>query len=268
VYRFEGENAPANDRLELREPLRLQDRYLRLDWTGQQGVAIASFSGLVAGGPVQLERPAVALQEPQADGATAVEWALPFATPVAQLELTTPRANTLLPLRILGRNQASEPWRLLGNAVVYRLGESGQESVNLPAVLQHPSVRVLRLEATHGTRLQDVPLAVRAVFEPIDLVFVAGVDGPYQLAAGREATTAAALPIGMLAATTTQRLADLPQAQVRDARSEAPARHPAWLPRGLDVRTAGLWAVLLAGVLVLGGVAWSLLRQLRRTPQS
>jgi hypothetical protein len=127
---------------------------------------------------------------------------------------------------------------------------------------------MLRLEATHGTRLQGVPLDVRAVFEPIDLVFVAGVDGPYQLAAGREATTAAALPIGMLAATTTHRLADLPQAQVRDARSEAPASHPAWLPRGLDVRTAGLWAVLLAGVLVLGGVAWSLLRQLRRTPQS
>ncbi|MCG2591933.1 DUF3999 domain-containing protein [Ramlibacter sp. XY19] len=264
VYRFEGDNAPANDRLELREPLRLQDRYLRLEWTGQQGVAIESVTGLVSAGPVQPERPAITLPAPQPDADLALEWGLPFATPVAQLEITTPRANTLLPLRILGRNRASEPWRFLGSAVVYRLGEAGQESVNLPAVLQHPSVRMLRVEATHGTRLQGVPIAVRVLFDPVDLVFVAGADGPYQLAAGREATAAAALPIGMLAATTTKRLADLPLAQLRDARSDPVAAPPAWLPRGLDARSAGLWAVLLAAVLVLGGVAWSLLRQLRR----
>ena len=36
------------------------------------------------------------------------------------------------------------------------------------------------------------------------------------------------------------------------------------LPHGLDTRSASLWAVLGVGVLVLGGVAWSLLRQLQR----
>ena len=263
VYRFEGEGAPANDRLELREPLRLQDRYLRLEWTGQEGVAIESITGLVAGGAPQPERPAVTLAAPQADGATALEWELPFATPVAQVEITTSRANTLLPLRILGRNQLSEPWRYLGSTVVYRLGATGQESVNLPALLQRPSVRWLRLEATHGTRLEGTPLAVRAFFDPIELVFVAGADAPYQLAAGRESAAATALPIAMLAATTSSRIADLPLAQLRDARAEPVAARPAWLPRGLDTRTASLWAVLLVGVLVLGGVAWSLLRQLK-----
>jgi hypothetical protein len=267
VYRFEGEGAPANDRLELHEPLRLENRYLRLDWSGQQGVAVDSVSGLVAAGPPQAQRPATSLPAPNADGAAALEWELPFATPVAQLEITTARANTLLPLRILGRNQVSEPWRFLGHAVVYRLGPPGQESVNLPAALQHPSVHWLRLEATHGTRLQGVPLAVRALFDPIDVVFVAGSETPYHLAAGRESTPAAALPLGMLAATTSSRIADLPLAQVRDARIAPPSVRPAWLPRGLDGRTAGLWAVLLVAVLVLGGVAWSLLRQVKRGEQ-
>ena len=264
IYRFEGEGAPANDRLELGEPLRLENRYLRLEWAGQLGVAIESVAGLVATGPPQPARPAATLDAPQADGATALEWELPFATPIAQLDITTTRANTLLPLRILGRNQLSEPWRFLGQAIVYRLGPAGDESVNLPATLQKPSLHWLRLEATHGARLQGVPLALRARFDPVDLVFVAGDDAPYQLAAGREAMPAAALPLGMLAATTSSRIADLPLAQVRDAHAAPPSVRPAWLPRGLDTRTAGLWAVLVLGVLVLGGVAWSLLRQVDR----
>jgi hypothetical protein len=263
VYRFEGEGAPANDRFELREPLQLENRYLRLDWSGQEGVAVESVTGLIAAGPPQPERPATTLAAPNADGAAALEWELPFATPIAQLEIATARANTLLPLRIMGRNQVSEPWRFLGNAVVYRLGPAGQESVNVPAALQHPSVHWLRVEATHGARLQGVPLTLRALFDPVVVVFVAGADTPYQLAAGRESTPAAALPLGMLAATTTSRIADLPVAKVREARSTPISARPAWLPRGLDTRTAGLWAVLLVAVLVLGGVAWSLLRQVK-----
>ncbi|MCC2635754.1 MAG: hypothetical protein K0S48_3640, partial [Ramlibacter sp.] len=173
-------------------------------------------------------------------------------------------ANTLLPLRILGRNQVSEPWRALGQTVVYRLGPAGEESVNKPVPLYSASVRWLRVEATHGTRMLGVPLAVRALFDPVEVVFVAGDRGPYQLAAGREATREAALPLAMLAATTTSRIADLPVARVREARSVPQAARPDWMPHGLDTRTAGLWAVLTLGVLLLGAVAFSLLRQLKR----
>src|SRR6185369_14673930 len=40
IFRFDGVDTPANDRLELAAPLQLQDRYLRLDWSGQAGVAV------------------------------------------------------------------------------------------------------------------------------------------------------------------------------------------------------------------------------------
>jgi hypothetical protein len=265
IYRFDGDGAPANDKLELGSSLTLQDRYLRLEWSGQEGVSVESVVGLLAGREPQRELAALTLARPHADGATALEWQLGFATPIARLELTTARANTLLPLRVLGRNQPSEPWRLLGRTVVYRLGAAGQESTNTPAVLSQPSVRWLRVEATHGTRLEGLPLAARILFEPIEVVFPAGAAGPYQLAAGRSATGAAALPLAMLAATTSARVQDLPAARIVSTQSEAspPAGWASrWLPRGVDSKTAGLWLVLTLGVLLLGGVAWSLLRQI------
>ena len=264
VFRFEGEGAPANDRLELATPLRLQDQYLRVDWSGQDGVALDAVIGLLSAPAPERELPGVALPAPVADGPSALEWALPFATPMARLELVTTRANTLLPLRILGRNQPSEPWRLLAHAVVYRLGAAGQESTNKPAVLAQPSVRWLRVEATHGARLEGVPLAARALFEPLELVFPAGTATPYQLAAGRAATSSTALPIATLAAATTRKVHELPLVKIAAVQSE-PAPAAGWwssyLPRGVDSRTAALWLVLLAGVLLLGGVAWALLRQ-------
>lgn len=269
IYRFEGDGAPANDKLELDQPLRLEHRFLRIDWSGQDGVALESLSGLIAANRPPPVRPSALLGAPQADGATALEWELPFATPIAQLEITATQPNTLVPLRVLGRSQVSEPWRVLGQAVLYRLGQPGQESTSPPLPLQRTSVRWLRVEATNGARLQGVPLAVKAQFDPVDVVFVAGVNGPYQLAAGRSATPSAALPLGMLAAAAPARIEDLPQAKLVDAHVMPEAGRPAWerwLPRGVDPKTAALWAVLLFGVLVLGAVAWSLLKQVRQEP--
>ena len=266
IYRFDGDGAPANDRLELATPLRLQDQYLRLDWEGQDGVEVEAVTGLLSAAQAPRELPALPLAAGRADGAAAIEWQLGFATPIARFELTTARANTLLPVRVLGRNQPSEPWRLLAHTVVYRLGAAGQESVNTAAVLHQPSVRWLRVEATHGMRLEGVPLAARVLFEPVEVVFPAGSAGPYQLVAGRAGTVAAALPLGMLAATTSTRVNALPAARIAAAQADAPAADIRWLPRGVDQKTAGLWLVLALGVLVLGAVAWSLLRQVNARP--
>lgn len=266
VYRFEGDGAPANDTLELAAPLRLEKRYLRLDWSGHEGVAVEAITGLVAASEPPRERPALALPAPATDGAAALEWQLGFATPIASLALTTERPNTLVPVRVSGRNQPSEPWRLLGQAVVYRLGAAGQETSNPPLALHGASVRWVRVEATHGMRLDGLPLAARVLFEPVEVVFAAGGAAPYQLAAGRKGTAAAALPLPLLAATTSTRVEALPVARIAavEVRHEAAPPWQQWLPRGVDGKTAGLWLVLVLGVLLLGGVAWSLLRQVDR----
>ena len=269
IFRFDGEGAPANDRLELQAPLQLEERYLRVAWSGQDGVTVDALVGLLAAQPSQPDQPAVTLPAPVADGATALEWQLGFATPIARLELTTPRDNTIVPLRLLGRDKPSEPWRQLGHTLVYRLGAAGQESSNTPAELARPSVRWLRVEATHGARLEGIPLTARVLFEPLEVVFPAGTATPHQLAAGRAATEPGNLPLPMLAATTSVRVDALPLAKVAAVQSAPPPLRAAWarwLPREVDEKIAGLWLVLGLGVLLLGGVALLLLRQVGRKP--
>jgi hypothetical protein len=269
VFRFEGEGAPANDRLELQAPLTLQDRYLRVDWSGQEGVQLDALVGLLGARQPEPAYVAVDLPAPVADGPSALEWPLGFATPIARLELGTPNENTVVPLRVLGRNQPSEPWRPLATLLVYRLGAAGQPvSSNLPVDLAGASVRWLRVEATHGARLEGLALKARALFEPLEMVFPAGDAGPYTLAAGRAATFGAALPLGMLAATTNTPIAALPLATLASAQGTAPVTGwwTPWLPRGVDTKTALLWGVIAVGVLLLGGAAWALLRQVN-TPR-
>jgi hypothetical protein len=266
IYHFEGAGAPANERLAFAAPVSLQDRYLRLDWSGQADVAVDAIAGLLPARRPPPGYPGADLTQPIADGPAALEWQLGFAMPLRRLEVRTTRADTLVPVRVLGRNQASEPWRPLAQAVVYRLGAGAEETTNAPIELPHPSVRWLRVEATHAARLEGVPLVARVGFDPLELVFVAGNAGPYRLAAGRAGTPPSALSLAVLASATTQRIEDLPAARIgqteRDA-VPAVAWWARWLPHGLDAKTAGLWFVLAVGVLLLAGVSWSLLRQLK-----
>lgn len=270
LYRFDGAGAPSNDTLDLPEPLALANRYLRLDWADQDGVTVQSVTGLVAPARAAQAGPRVDLPPPQPDGPAARVWELGFATPLAALDLATPQANTLVPVRILGRNQPSEPWRSLGQTVLYRVGAPGQDNANAPVQLHGQATRWLRIEATHGGRLEGIPLAVRAVFAPLEIVFLAGTAGPYQLAAGRAETPPSALPLAMLAGTGAARPQDLPAARIGEVRERPPAPAPAWaawLPAGTDGRTLMLWLVLAAGVALLGGVAFALLRQMNAAPK-
>lgn len=266
VFRFEGAGAPSQQTLELKQPLRLQGRYLRLGWDAQTGVQVQGVSGIVAqtlAAPSRIHAP---LPAGMADGSTAMDWPLPFATPLAALRLSTTQDNTLVPVRILGRNDATQPWRLLAQGVLFRLGSDSPGAVNPPIPLGGASVRHLRVEALQGMPLPNSNLQATAEFEPVQLAFLASGTGPFELAVGRAHTPAAAVHASLLSAVVPGKLQDLPQAEITQVR---PAPGVAGdsvlqrlLPAGTEPRSVLLWAVLLAGVLVLAGVAYALLRQL------
>lgn len=269
LYRFDGEGAPVNMTLQLDQPLKLEGRYLRLDWQGQEGVSIASVAGVIAPAAQPPARVRAELPEPQVAAGGGLELPIGFLTPIAGLALSTARDNSLLPVRILGRNEPSQPWRLLGQTVVYRLGAAGEAAVNPPADLGGASVRWLRLESTNGADLAAARLQVNAEFEPVQLAFLVTGAGPFELAAGRSQTQSAALPTAMIASALGERkIEDLPAATVGPGVLRDPDQ--GWVarlwPAAAPGRSAVLWGVLLAGVLLLGGVAWSLLRQLRPAP--
>lgn len=266
LYRFEGDGAPVNMRLEFEQPVKLEGQFLRVDWGDQQGVSVSAISGEIAGPARTVPRVRAELAAPQPAGPVALEIHTDFLTPMAGLALSTPRANTLIPVRILGRNDAAQPWRLLARTVVYRLNDAGGESTNPPVALQGASARWLRLEAGGGVDLGAAQLKATAEFEPMQLVFVATGEGPFQLAAGRAGAPSVALPLSTItAALGSRKPEDLPAATVGRAISATADAGPLarlW-PGKVPGKTAVLWGVLLAGVLLLAAVAWSLLRQLK-----
>jgi hypothetical protein len=270
LYRFEGDGAPANMTLEFQQPIQLENRFLRLDWGGQDGVWIAAVTGVVAPSAQAPKRVRAELPAPAPAASGVVEVTTGFLTPIAGLHITTSRDNSLLPVRILGRNEAGQPWRLLARTVVYRLGPGGSEGTNPPADLHGASAQWLRIESTNGADLGTAALKVSAEFQPHQLVFVATGAGPFEVAVGRAGTEPAALPTSMISsALGSRKLDELAVAALGPAVLQAKAE-PRWLaavwPDAAPNKTIVLWGVLLVGVLLLAAVAWSLLRQLKTEP--
>lgn len=264
LFWFDGAGAPRNTTLALEQPLKLENQYLRLSWGASTQVQISSAVGLTA--PRQL--PAVPLRAPLTaakvqDGRNWT-WQLAFATPMSGLYLQTARANTVLAVRLLGRNDAAEPWRLLGQGVVYRGGPDQPTNGSFP--LHNATPRWLRVEASHGMTLADAELTAQAEFQPVQLVFLASGPPPFELAVGRAQTASAIVDASLLRAVVPGPLEAVPTATIGNIRVQDitpwSERLLALLPGGIAQRSMVLWLVLAAAVLLLCGVAFTLLRQM------
>ena len=78
-------------------------------WYGQDNVRVNALVGTLAQAAVPISRERARLGAPAQTGKDTLDWSLDFATPLAALSLTTTRANTLVPVRILGRMDAAQP---------------------------------------------------------------------------------------------------------------------------------------------------------------
>lgn len=272
VFRFDGADAPANTALELQQAQSFQNRYLRLRWAAADGVRLHSVTGRVARPREQAEPVLTDVGEGTVDGAFARVWNLPFATPVLALQVQALQDNTLVPLRISGRGDAAQPWRLLASTVVYRMDTVAGGRSNPPQPLPGSALRQLRLETSNGLPLPAAGVRVSAALAPVQVAFLASGSGPFQVVAGRAGTAAASVEAGTLASASATPLQTLPFTPVRQLRADLPGAPQLWaaslLPANLTVRSATLWAVLLLGVAVLAGVAYALLRQLNAAKAS
>ncbi len=266
LFRFEGSDAPVNNTLELPVPVELQGRYLRIAWDGVEGVHLTSLRGTAASTFAPVERLSATLGPGQVEEGKTQTWPLEFATPVAALHLQSLQDNTLLPLRILGRDDVSLPWRTLGHTVVYRLNTGGQIRSNGVVLLSGATTRWLRVETTNGLALPGGGLQASVEFLPVNIAFVATGSAPFTLAVGRARTAPMAVDASLMGSIAPSRLADLPVATAQQVRADVPRAPQAWaaalFPAGTSLRSSLLWAVLVGGVLVLAVVAYSLVRQL------
>ena len=267
LYRFEGIDAPRNDTLEFDSPLVLDKHYLRLSWYGQDGVQINTISGVlpVSRSPVRPVRAALAPPQ-QVDKAT-LEWSLGFDTPLSALALTALQPNSLLPVRVSGRNDTTQAWRRLGQTVVYRLGTDASASTNSPMPLASgPAVRQLRIQTSNGMPLDASGMQASVELRPLQVVFVASGPDPFVVAVGRAQTPAAALKLSDILSALPGKIEELPLARIGEVMLHKPGRGdgswPGSIMASTNKRSWLLWAVLVVGVLLLAGVAVKLVRQL------
>jgi len=145
--------------------------------------------------------------------------------------------------------------------LLYRLTQNGQDVLLDELQLAGRTVRQLKLDVDErggglGTTAPQLRFAVRAT----QLVFLAKGAGPYTLAIGNTAAKAADLPLStLIPGYQPQVLASLGIAQLA-ASPVVIASPPTTAAKGTDWKRAGLWAVLLLGVVFLGWMALSLLR--------
>ena len=276
VYRFAPQaSAPALENLRLRLPSawQPQGQYLRISWAAESaGLQLRSLRGEWAQTQTSPNWARVALGPAQVQSDGALQWSLPFALPLQGLqahwqdEAASPAA-LYWPYRLDAKKAANGPWQNQGRGLLWRT--PGAQDMDI-ALTGH--WHTLRLQGLHpGAAAPDSAAALQltALLAPIEVVVLAAQGRPpYTLLVGRrpqrgDAPTVLAprlqqvqlqqmglkdwrsLPIAHLGAAQIQ-----PVPQGWWAQTQA-----AWQQ---DRRPFVLWAILLAAVALLAGVAWRL----------
>jgi hypothetical protein len=181
--------------------------------------------------------------------------------PLVDIDLRFASGTRVAPVRVQGRNRASEPWQELGSGVFYRLEREGTVA-EAPAVAMPSHARFLRIvpdERAAALDPQQTRLVVRARLA--SLVFASSGDAPFHLLAGSPDARVGALPANTLVPqfdeerkrfgqATLGAFGEAPGVALAAEQSEREARLRPWL----------LWGVLVAGVIGLALLVWRLAR--------
>lgn len=264
VFDF-GADGPGNRRVALPAPQTFKDQYLRLNWSGGTpgSVGIVAMRTVTVGSAKTIAPAALDLGAPSSSADNAAEWTLPSGLRVSGLRLQTSASNALMPVRILTRARAGDPWQPIASTVVYRLAATdGSVGVNPSLPMNSALASQLRVEALRGYNLTGVPLTLTVEHPPLHVVFVATGDGPFTIATGKAGLDAAALPVATLMPNYSVGAEfALPVVQATLTTTSQPRGQGAKDGLGdMLNRSTLLWAVLGLAVLVLAGLAVSLLR--------
>jgi hypothetical protein len=253
-------------------------KYLRILWKApEQAPTIAAAKVSVK--QVSSDRPLLLWSDPLVpttiQGDT-YEYAIPGRLPLEQLRINFAQANTLVPIELQqfsagGSRRHRGGWEPITSTVAFRL-QSPQGDFRSPdIVLNRPALDRLRLVVdSRSGGLGSAAPTLRVGFVPHVLVFLQRGEGPFSLAWGAPSIAASALPLATL----------VPGYHADQKLPASPARLHPLAATGLGpspaivaspgTRAPGtskgvLWAVLIGGVLVLAGMVWVLVKQMKNS---
>lgn len=198
--------------------------------------------------------------------------------PIDRLRLELPEPNTVVQVEVLARDKADQQWRSVARGVAYRLRQAGGEIASPDIQVGASSERwwMIRVDQRGGGLGGGTPV-LNAGWAPHQLVFAARGASPFTLAYGNRGAQGAAqlgaIPIESLipgyredagaavraAKTGAQTIVNV---QAASAQAQKELGGEARLQEQIDWKRWSLWGVLGLGVLVLGAMAWRLVKQL------
>jgi hypothetical protein len=253
-------------------------KYLRLSWVPQGAGSklpdLASASGEPVDKIIEAAREWYLADSAKGEKPGDYLFDLRGYQPIDRLRLRLPDPNTVAQVELLARDRSEQPWRLVTRGVAYRLRRDDSEITNpdLPVSATTHRYWLLRVDQRGGGLGSGMP-KLEAGWVPHTLVFAARGEPPFQLAYGnREAK-----PGGYAIETLIPGYRDASGPRIRAAKAGtqqtinvASARAleqqqlggEARLKEAIDWKRWSLWGSLALGVLVLGAMAWRLMRQL------
>ncbi len=198
--------------------------------------------------------------------------------PMDRLRLELPEPNTIVQVEVLVRDKAEQPWRSVTHGVAYRLRQPAGEiaSPDIPVGASSERWWMIRIDQRGGGLGSGMP-TLNAGWVPHQLVFAARGAPPFTLAYGNRGAQGGSLPIESLipgyredagASVRTAKTGAQPTVNVQAASAQAQKElgGEARLQEQIDWKRWSLWGVLGLGVLVLGAMAWRLVKQLGAPP--
>lgn len=246
-------------------------RYLRLLWaTPEHAPAISAAlvrSSALAGQPAPLVWSAALAA--QSSKAGQYDYALPGQMPLEQLRIGLAQTNTLAPVTVQrywpasGRRRDGDGnWQTIDSSVIFRL-QGPKGDVNSPEIALHqpPASRLRLVVDQRGGGIGQQAPTVQVGFTPAALLFLARGDGPYTLAWGASKVAPAELAPATLMPGYVP--GQPPAAAVASLQAVAAPAPPIGETNKAPVSKGVLWAVLVAGGLVLASMAALLVRQMK-----
>lgn len=181
--------------------------------------------------------------------------------PATAMRVELPVRNTITQMTVFTRNHSHDPWQRITTASVYRTVKAGQETRNPDVLIPINEARYWRLQfhqAGGGIGQQTPSLSLGWV--PHTVIWNARGPAPFTMQVGHQPKLTNRVMLHELVPENHQpTMRTLPKASVQVSDDYRSPTQSAWVTPP-DYKRWLLWAGLLVGVLVLAGMAWSLLK--------
>ena len=243
-----------------------QAKYLRLSWPPTQApLQLTSISAELAGTRVETPHTWLSVSASEvADRPGEYQFDVGAHLPLQRIRFELPQMNTVVQAQIFSKARADAPWRPISSGVLYKLRSTGQDLKSPDLILETNSDRywLLRVEQKGGGLGQGKPV-LHAGWPPHQLLFVTRGNAPFQLAYGSSEVKPAEFQMESLLPTGNDpALLKIKPAQMDQPIALGGEARTRLAPPPLPWKKWILWGVLGLSVILLGGMAFRLVKQL------